>query len=78
MIFYFSGTGNSAWAAKNLSQTLEEKLYSIPKEMQQADNSKEDLLSYFIEPDECVGFVFPVYSWGPPPRTAIHSTAKAR
>lgn len=59
MIFYFSGTGNSAWAAQTLAKGLGEELLSIPEEM---TKDKE----YVLKEGEKVGFVFPVYAWGPP------------
>ena len=37
MIFYFTGTGNSLWAAKALSEALGETLISIADEL----NNKE-------------------------------------
>ncbi len=60
MIFYFSGTGNSAWVARRLAEGQHEPLLSIAAEM---DKSGE----YKLKEGEKVGFVFPVYAWGPPP-----------
>ena len=57
MIFYFSGVGNSAWVASQLAEELGDHLVKI------ADYSDE---YYELQPDERVGFVFPVYSWAPP------------
>lgn len=62
MIFYFTGTGNSWAAAKTLAAETGEKLFSIAWEL----NREEARLSYQVEPEELVGFVFPVYAWGPP------------
>ena len=61
MIFYFSGTGNSLWVAKQLGSTFNEKLISI------ADELKNDLASfdYSLATNEKIFFVFPVHSWGP-------------
>lgn len=59
MIFYFSGTGNSRWVAEQLATASSEELVSI------ADvyiSGKRPVFSV----GEKVGFVFPVYSWGPP------------
>lgn len=61
MIFYFSGTGNSKWIAKQLADILQERLVFIPEAMRNA------ISDYEIADEEKVGFVFPVYSWGPPP-----------
>ena len=60
MIFYFSGTGNSKWVAEQLSKQQEEKLVFIPEAIQAGLNEFE------VGEDEKVGFVFPIYSWGPP------------
>ncbi len=60
MIFYFTGTGNSLYAAKLTAQTTNEKLLYIPGEL---DRGK---LTYEIQEGELLGFVFPVYAWGPP------------
>lgn len=59
MIFYFSGTGNSEWAAKVIAQYTDERLIKIkPVYNCQA--------SYTLQPKERLGFIFPVHSWGPP------------
>ena len=56
MIFYFSGTGNSAWAARQLANLTEDEAYNIIslKELPDIGNAKQ------------IGFVFPVYAWGAP------------
>jgi ferredoxin/flavodoxin len=61
MIFYFTGTGNSLYAAQYLSDKLDEPLMSIAEEL----NSGR-LLNYSLTQDEVVGFVYPVYAWQPP------------
>lgn len=61
MIFYFSGTGNSLWAARQISSKLvDDKVYSIPSYMHKNE------IEFCISENESLGFVFPVYSWGPP------------
>lgn len=56
MIFYFSGTGNSAWAARQLARLTGDDAYYITalKELPSLDGSRQ------------IGFVFPVYAWGAP------------
>lgn len=56
MIFYFSGTGNSAWAARQLARLTGDDAYDITtlKEPPALDGSRQ------------IGFVFPVYAWGAP------------
>ncbi len=61
MIFYFTGTGNSLYAAQYLSDELDEPLVSIAEEL----NSGRSL-NYNLTSDEVVGFIYPVYAWQPP------------
>lgn len=62
MIFYFTGTGNSLYAAKNVAQHFGEELISISA----AVNSSNQPYEYNLKENEIVGFVYPVYAWGPP------------
>lgn len=56
MIFYFSGTGNSAWAARQLAHLTGDEACDTTKlnDLPNMDNAKQ------------IGFVFPVYAWGAP------------
>lgn len=56
MIFYFSGTGNSAWAAKEIAAQLNERLAFIPDELSSD-------MTYRFSANERLGFVFPVFGW---------------
>jgi len=57
-IYYFSGTGNSFYLAKNLAEQLGEcELAPIVKARQQGR---------IVADTESVGFVFPVHFWGMP------------
>lgn len=60
MIFYFSGTGNSLWVAKQLGERLNEPLLNVAEAMAKGQ------YSFLFEPDERPVFVFPVHSWGVP------------
>lgn len=60
MIFYFSGTGNSLYAAQKIRGDGKERMADIAKTV----CSQE--FTYDILPGEKVGFVFPVYFWGLP------------
>lgn len=62
MIFYFSGTGNSLYAAKVIAKSQGEKLVSIADEMKK--NPSERV--YVIAEKELIGFVYPIYAWAPP------------
>jgi ferredoxin len=54
MIFYFTGTGNSLYAAQKLADEGEE-IVSI------VDALRKGIFSYTLQEDEKLGFVFPVY-----------------
>lgn len=59
MIYYFSGTGNSEWIAKQMASELKEEVMSIPKVM-------KEKTSIVIKEGQVVGLVFPIYAWAPP------------
>ena len=59
MIFYFSGCGNTRWAAWNMANIQNEPLFFIPEVM------KGDC-SFTLQNSEKIGFLFPVYSWAQP------------
>lgn len=62
MIFYFTGTGNSYAVAKRIANLQGESLYSIAKEL----DHNTGPISYEVRDGEKLGFVYPVYAWGPP------------
>ncbi|AKG34106.1 EFR1 family ferrodoxin [Paenibacillus durus] len=62
MIFYFSGTGNSLYAAKSIALHNNEELVSISA----AVNTGNECFEYSLKDKERIGFVFPIYAWGPP------------
>jgi len=62
MIFYFSGTGNSLFAARKTAETQGEQLVSIAGEL----DRNCTVLEYGFSGNDLLGFVFPVYAWGPP------------
>ena len=59
MIFYFSGTGNTKWAAERLAEITGEELFFIP-EIAGSD------CHFLLQEDERIGFCFPVHGWRPP------------
>ncbi|WP_300728373.1 EFR1 family ferrodoxin [uncultured Bacteroides sp.] len=59
MILYFSGTGNSRWVARQLADGLNDEMLSIAELYLESRK-------LVLGKDEPLGFVFPVYSWGPP------------
>ena len=69
MIFYFSGTGNSAWVARQLAEGQNEELLSIAMEI---DRNK----AYKLKEGEKVGFVFLYMHGDLPNSTSFYSSAK--
>lgn len=60
MIFYFSGTGNSLHAATEVAKSQGELPVSIARELDQGT------LEYQLKKNDLIGFVYPIYAWGPP------------
>ena len=59
MIFYFSGTGNTRWAAQLLAEAIGEELRYIPDELGKTE-------PYQLKDGERLGFCFPTHGWQPP------------
>ena len=59
MIFFFSGTGNTRWAAEQLAAATGERLIAIAE-------AAPGTCTYELQPGERVGFCFPVHGWQPP------------
>lgn len=62
MIFYFSATGNSLYAAKKLAEQEQTECISIAKII----NSTKDCYVVHAKENEVIGFVVPVYFCGLP------------
>ena len=60
MIFYFSGTGNTLWAARQLAKATGDTLHSI------ADEMRKKPQTYTLEEGERLAFCFPTHGWQPP------------
>ena len=58
MIFYFSATGNTRWAAEELAKNTGDRLYELASLDWQALPT--------LMPDEQIGICFPVHAWRPP------------
>ncbi|MGB4590393.1 MAG: EFR1 family ferrodoxin [Clostridiaceae bacterium] len=71
MIFYFSGTGNSYYAAREISKGINEEIIDIAQAM------KNKQFDFKLRTGEKAGFVFPVYFYGIPTIVAefIHELA---
>lgn len=59
MIFYLSCTGNTLWAARQISEATGDALYDIAAV---ADKP----CTYSVQENERIGFCFPVHGWRPP------------
>ena len=66
MIFYFSGTGNTKWAASKLASATHEDLISIAPNMRADDSSHTLAEPFILKENERLGFVFPVHGWRVP------------
>jgi len=62
MIFYFSGTGNSHYAAKRIALHNQEAYVSVSSAM----NGEQDRFVHSLKENERIGFVFPIHAWAPP------------
>lgn len=64
MIFYFSGTGNTRWAAQTTAAAINDRTIDIATLLKQQDDNTP--LSFTLTDDETLGFFFPVHGWRPP------------
>lgn len=60
MIFYFSGTGNSRYAAEKVGGAINEQAIDM------ARSRLDEKFTFEVKDQEKIGFVFPVYYYGPP------------
>ena len=60
MIFYFSGSGNSHYAAYTIAEKLNTPLVSM------AECLKNNSMNFDARQDKYCGFVFPIHFWGVP------------
>ena len=60
MIFYFTGTGNTRWVAKEIAEAIGEELLYIPQLI------KEQRYQFELQEKERIGFCFPTHGWQPP------------
>ena len=66
MIFYFSGTGNTKWAAARLAAATHEDLIPIAPYMRADDSSHNIAEPFILKENERLGFVYPVHGWRVP------------
>lgn len=65
MIFYFSGTGNTRWAAIQIVAATQERLINIADYSDYLSADK-DIEPFALKEGERLGFVFPVHGWRVP------------
>lgn len=65
MIFYFSGTGNTLWAARKVASALGDRLIDMAVEMKRVYTAGGKLC-YEVAEGERIGFFYPVHGWRPP------------
>lgn len=65
MIFYFSGTGNTRWAAIQIGAATQERLINIADYSDYLSADK-DIEPFALKEGERLGFVFPVHGWRVP------------
>ena len=66
MIFYFSGTGNSLDIAVRIGRRLADDRLIAIADHTKTSSGKNARYTFSLQKYERVGFVFPVYAWGPP------------
>jgi ferredoxin len=71
MVFYFSGTGNSLHVAEEIAKQQGERPVSIARELDRGT------LIYSLKENESIGFIYPIYAWGPP-RIVLDFIVKSR
>ena len=72
MIFYFSGTGNTKWAAARLAAATHEDLIPIAPYMRADDSSHNIAEPFILKENERLGFVFPVHGWSSTPCKGVY------
>lgn len=60
MIFYFSATGNCKYVAQRLAEATKDHIISI------TDCMRDQLFSFSVPKNECIGILSPTYAWGLP------------
>lgn len=60
MIFFFTGTGNSEYAARRIAKKIKVDAVSI------GESIKAGVSRFRLDDGEALGFVFPIYAWSVP------------
>lgn len=65
MVFYFSCTGNTRWAAKRIKYFTGDNIVDIAAECKKHGGS-DKIHEYTLDSNEPIGFLFPIHGWRPP------------
>lgn len=66
MIFFFSGTGNSRWAAQHLAEAIGEEAVDLATLMYGVEGVRQARFVCKLKDNERIGFCFPIHGWQPP------------
>lgn len=66
MIFFFSGTGNSRWAAQHLAEAIGDEAVDLAALMYGVEGVRQARFVCKLKDNERIGFCFPIHGWQPP------------
>ena len=66
MIFFFSGTGNSRWAAQHLAEAIGDEVVDLAALMYGVEGVRQARFVCKLKDNERIGFCFPIHGWQPP------------
>lgn len=67
MIFFFSATGNTRWAAQQVAKALGETLVDVAQALYPKSDGTAAAGPYTLREGETIGFCFPTHGWRPAP-----------
>lgn len=67
MIFLFSCTGNTRWAAQQIAKALDEQIVDVATVLYPKAGDTAQETPFTLRPGETIGFCFPTHGWRPAP-----------
>ena len=67
MIFLFSTTGNTRWAAERIAKALDEEIVDVAPLLYHKQGHTDYTQPFTLRQDETIGFCFPTHGWRPAP-----------